>query len=98
MNDALFDSYMLENFPGRTLDELDSMDSLRFFRAMGARNISMVENVREQQMLGTKKGNEIPSATYKKILEHDKIFRDFEEFLLNGKLYDTTNSSGQESS
>jgi len=94
MNDALFDSYMLENFPGRTLDELDSMDSLRFFRAMGARNISMVENLREQQMTGSKKGNEIPASTYKKILEHDKTFRDFEDSLLNGKQYNSTSNSG----
>ena len=40
-----FDSYLLTQFPGRTLDELDDMDLLRFLRAM-ARNVSSLEESR----------------------------------------------------
>ena len=93
MSDALFDSYMLSNFPGRTLDELDDMDALRFFRAMAARNIQMVEDTRVEQKAGTKKGKDIPKYIYKKFLEHDKIFREFEESLLNGEQYNPTGDS-----
>jgi hypothetical protein len=93
MSDALFDSYMLSNFPSRTLDELDDMDALRFFRAMAARNIQMVEDTRVEQKAGTKKGKDIPKHIYKKFLEHDKIFREFEESLLNGEQYNPTGDS-----
>ena len=93
MSDALFDSYMLSNFPSRTLDELDDMDALRFFRAMAARNIQMVEDTRVEQKAGTKNGKDIPKHIYKKFLEHDKIFREFEESLLNGEQYNPTGDS-----
>lgn len=93
MSDALFDSYMLSNFPGRTLDELDEMDALRFFRAMAARSIQTVEDNRSAQLSGIKKGKDIPTHIYKKILEHDKTFRQFEEALLNGEQYNPTGDS-----
>ncbi len=96
MSDALFDSYMLQNFPGRTLEELDNIDALRFFRAMGARNIETVENLREQQQAGIKKGKDIPSSTYRKILEHDRLYQEFEEALINGKQYNPASDSGEE--
>ena len=96
MSDALFDSYMLQNFPGRTLEEIDGIDALRFFRAMGARNIETVENLREQQQAGIKKGKDIPASTYKKILEHDRLYKEFEEALINGKQYNPISNSGEE--
>lgn len=96
MSDALFDSYMLQNFPGRTLEELDNIDALRFFRAMGARSIETVENLREQQMAGIKKGKDIPAPTYKKFLEHDRLYKEFEEALINGKQYNPVSDSGEE--
>ncbi len=94
MSDALFDNYMLQNFPGKTLEEIDEMDSLRWFRAMAARNIAQVEETRKLQMAGIKKGKEIPDYIYRSILEHDKICRDFEEALINGKQYNSTDYSG----
>lgn len=96
MSDALFDSYMLSNFPGRTLDELDDMDALRFFRAMAARSLQTVEDFRDEQQAGIKKGKDIPTHIYKKFLEHDKIFREFEESLLNGEQYNPTGDSSKE--
>lgn len=76
---------MLSNFPGKTLEELDDMDVLRFFRAMDARSIETVEQQRDLQQSGAKKGKDIPISIYKRFLEHDKMFREFEEKLLNGK-------------
>jgi len=96
MSDALFDSYMLNNFPGRTLDELDEMDALRFFRAMAARSIQTVEDLRVDQQSGIKKGKDIPKHIYKRFLEHDRIYREFEESLLNGEQYNPTGDSGEE--
>ena len=96
MSDALFDSYMLNNFPGRTLDELDEMDALRFFRAMAARSIQTVEDFRDEQQAGIKKGKDIPKHIYKKFLEHDRIFREFEESLLNGEQYNPISNSSEE--
>ena len=96
MSDALFDSYMLNNFPGRTLDELDEMDALRFFRAMAARSIQTVEDLRIDQQSGIKKGKDIPKHIYKRFLEHDRIYREFEESLLNGEQYNPTGDSGEE--
>lgn len=96
MSDALFDSYMLSNFPSRTLDELDDMDALRFFRAMAARSIQTVEDTRVEQKAGIKKGKDIPKHIYKKFLEHDRIYREFEESLLNGEQYNPTGDSGEE--
>lgn len=96
MSDALFDSYMLSNFPSRTLDELDDMDALRFFRAMAARSIQTVEDTRIEQKAGIKKGKDIPKYIYKKFLEHDRIYREFEESLLNGEQYNPTGDSGEE--
>lgn len=96
MSDALFDSYMLNNFPGRTLDELDEMDALRFFRAMAARSIQTVEDLRVDQQTGVKKGKDIPNHVYKRFLEHDRIFKQFEESLLNGEQYNPISDSGEE--
>ena len=98
MSDALFDSYMLQNFPGRTLEEIDNIDALRFFRAMGARNIESVESLRKQQQSGVKNAKDIPASTFRKFLEHDRLFSDFEEALLNGKQYNPASDSGEERS
>jgi hypothetical protein len=84
MNDALFDSYMLSNFPGRTLDELDSMDILRWMRAMDARNIENVEQNRKMQKSGSKKAKDIPKKILKQFVEHDKMFKEFDK-KLNGE-------------
>lgn len=84
MNDALFDSYMLSNFPGRTLDEIDGMDILRWMRAMDARSIETVESNRSMQKKGKKKAKEIPAKVLRQFVEHDKLFREFDE-ILNGK-------------
>lgn len=75
---------MLSNFPGRTLEELENMDILRWMRAMDARNIETVEHLRRMQMSGAKKAKDIPERELRKFIEHDRLFREFDE-KLNGK-------------
>lgn len=75
---------MLSNFPGRTLEELDGINILRWFRAMDARNIETVEQTRKAQQGGKIKNKDLPKGAYQKFLEHDKMFKEFDEWL-NGK-------------
>jgi hypothetical protein len=75
---------MLSNFPGKTLDEIDSMDILRWMRAMDARNIETVEQTRKLQKSGTKKAKDIPKKILKQFVENDKLFKEFDR-KLNGE-------------
>lgn len=84
MGDALFDNYLLQHFPGKTLEELDNMDVLRWMRAMDARNIDSVEEIRKEQIKGKKKASDIPDKVLKQFLQHDELFGEFENYL-NGK-------------
>ena len=81
MGDALFDNYLLRHFPGRTLEELEHMDILRWMRAMDARNLESVEEIRQEQIKGKKKASEIPSKVLKQFMEHDELFKEFENYL-----------------
>lgn len=85
MSDALFDSYMLQNFPGKTLEEIDQIDILRFFRAMDARSVENIETQRRSQIKGKVKASEISKEIIEKFTVHDKMFKEFEEHLNNGK-------------
>jgi hypothetical protein len=84
MGDALFDNYLLQHFPGKTLEELDNMNVLRWMRAMDARNIESVEEIRKDQIKGKKKASDIPDKVLKQFLKHDELFEEFENYL-NGK-------------
>ena len=77
VDNSLFDSYLLTQFPGRTLDELDDMDLLRFLRAMEARNVSSLEESRYMVETGKKKGSEIDKEDWDIILEHNKIWDEY---------------------
>lgn len=79
LNDALFDSWLLEQFPGRTLDELDNMDIFRYLRSMEARNLDNLETMRKEQTKkgGKLKASDISQKDWKRIKEHDEIIQDF---------------------
>lgn len=64
-------------FPGRTLDELDDMDLLRYLRAMEARNIDTLEETAYQVQTGKKKGSEVSKEEWDKIREYQKIWEAF---------------------
>lgn len=76
---SLFDSYLLSQFPGRTLDELDDMDILRYFRALQARKIDLLEDTHQMVISGKKKGAEVGKDEWEEIREHNKMWESFLE-------------------
>lgn len=64
-------------FPGRTLDELDDMDLLRYLRAMEARNIDTLEETAHQVQTGKRKGSDVSKEEWEQIREHQKIWESF---------------------
>jgi hypothetical protein len=77
LHDSLFDSWMLSNFPGRMLEELDGMDILRYLRAMDARAIETTERVNGEIGTGKMAAVDVPADRYKKILEHNEMFEEY---------------------
>jgi hypothetical protein len=49
---ALVDAWLLREFPGRTLEELDGMDFGRLWRALAVRGVLKAEEARELQLQG----------------------------------------------
>ncbi len=49
---ALVDHWLLREFPGRTLEELDQVDFGRLWRAISCRAVLRAEDVRALQMQG----------------------------------------------
>jgi len=49
---ALLDAWLLREFPGRTLEELEGMDFGRWWRAIAARSVLKVEEARALQLQG----------------------------------------------
>lgn len=64
-------------FPGRTLDEIDEMDLLRYLRAMEARNIDTLEETAHQVQTGKRKGSDVSKEEWEQIREHQKIWEAF---------------------
>jgi len=67
----------LQQFPGRTLDEIDEMDLLRYLRAMEARNIDTLEETAHQVQTGKKKGSDVSKEEWEQIRDHQKIWESF---------------------
>lgn len=67
---------MLGKFPGRTLEELDSMDVLRVLRAAKVQEIDRVEAMRRLSM--DKDGQKrLEPGDWKAIQRHDRLVRRF---------------------
>lgn len=49
---CLLDVWLLREFPGRTLEELDGMDFGRLWRALAVRGVLKAEEARERQLEG----------------------------------------------
>lgn len=67
----------MQQFPGRTLDEIDEMDLLRYLRAMEARNIDTLEETAHQVQTGKKKGSDVSKEEWEQIRDHQKIWESF---------------------
>lgn len=71
----MIDAWLLREFPGRTLEELDRMDYLRFLRAVDARRMNQVEQkrsawFREQEM-------KLSTRERRAIASHDKLLKEY---------------------
>jgi hypothetical protein len=72
LSDSLLDSWLLQHFTGRFLDEIDTeMDIFRFLRALQARGIEQTEKTRREHIKGKIKPDAISSEEWKQIKAHD---------------------------
>ena len=72
--DSLLDSWLLQHFPGRFLDEIyEQMDVFRFLRALKARNIENIESLRKRFRDKKIKAEDITSEQWLDIQKHDRI-------------------------
>ncbi|MCB0025623.1 MAG: hypothetical protein KDD91_21465 [Caldilinea sp.] len=68
--DAYWDAWLLRQFPGRTLEELDGIDWTRLARALHVREIERVE---ELYPLFFKDKWKPSSAEWRMILRHNRL-------------------------
>ena len=72
---AALDDWLMDLFPGKTLEELDAIDFPRLLRAQAARRIGRVEVLRALQM----KGKATPSTRdWQAIVQHDRLMQRYE--------------------
>ena len=64
------DAWLLERFPNRTLEELDSMDFARYWKALAVQRVQVAERVRDLQLEG--KYDPMP-AEWVTILRNDRL-------------------------
>ena len=72
----MLDAWLLEKFPGKTLEELDCMDFARYWRAMEVQNIQAIERLRDLQLKGSYQPQ--PSE-WQRIRRHDRWIDDGDE-------------------
>lgn len=78
MPDALVDSWLLERFPGKTLEELDNIDWPRFMRAMEAQEICDIESKKTALTKGLIKGSAVTRRDLSRMKRNDEIYRGYE--------------------
>jgi hypothetical protein len=71
--DAITDAWLLANFPGRTLEELDTMNWGRYLRAQMALHVRSVEEKRLMHMQSLIKSDQMRPADWEAIAEHERI-------------------------
>lgn len=67
------DAWLLRQFPGRTLDELDGMDWGRYLRAMEADHMQTIEDKRIAQINGDIKADAITPEEWEQIKANDLL-------------------------
>lgn len=65
--------WLLAQFPGRTLEELDSIDLNRLLRARAAAQMEAVEQRRKRYLAGKLEAKELEPDEWKLILEMDAL-------------------------
>ena len=79
LHDALFDSWLLEQFPGRTLEELDTINIFRYLKAMEARGLETLEKTRKEVMKKDSKlkASDLPKGEWERIKEYDDLEKEY---------------------
>lgn len=72
---AHVDAILLRRFPGRTLEELDNMDWMRFSRALKAESIIAVES--QRTAWSRKEVKTLEPDVWELIKEHDELMDEF---------------------
>lgn len=70
MPPALLDAWLLERFPGKTLDELDAMDLPRYWRAVAVQRVRAIEDMRKLHLRGKYKPT---PQEWRQIMQHDRL-------------------------
>lgn len=75
LSDAMLDSWLLQHFPGRFLDEISAdMDVFRFLRALEARGIETVERIRREYLDGGDDKRKPTPEQWEQIDANDELF------------------------
>ena len=69
----VFDFILLDRFPGRTLEELDQMDTGRYLRALEAKEMVRIERRRQAFLDGALSAGDIAPDDWQAIREHDQL-------------------------
>ncbi len=70
---AWYDAWLLEKFPGRTLEELDGMDLVRLMRAMHVERIAQVEYKRSGVMQNLIPQSQLTQLDWEQIAAHNLL-------------------------
>ena len=74
--DSLLDSWFLQHFPGRFLDEIsESMDLFRFLRSLQARGIENIEALRKGKIGANGKDVVLTDEQAEQIRQHDAVMK-----------------------
>jgi hypothetical protein len=73
----MVDAFLLRQFPGRTLEELDQMDWLRYNRALHANILLDAEDVRKQHAAGRLKAKDISATKWARIRDNDEVLNKY---------------------
>jgi hypothetical protein len=71
--DAVVDAWLLKQFPGRTLDELDGMDYARYLRALEAQDVAETEQLRRLYLKGEIDADKQSGDVWESIKAHDEL-------------------------
>ena len=69
---------LLEQFPGRTLEELDDIDWGRLLRAREAESIRNTEELRLQHMAGKVEADKITTEDWAAFREHSELLAKYD--------------------
>ena len=81
MPDALVDAWLLERFPGKTLEELDLINWPRFMRAMEAQEFGDIEAKKAAMMKGLLKGSAVTRRDLARIKRNDTLYNELQKRL-----------------